>query len=248
MAKIDAIKTQKNFLPQPLTIEDVTLAAPIKISEEQVNEQGIQINWQYVSYDDYALHIRFRIPLGLITDYQIDGRSSFTKTEQRMRDFAADQISELGIPTQAHQRIKLNHTNFGSTADVDCVFFLEEEKLQFIDPAIRAGIEYEPGSWSIRAPRAFVLNTKLPREYITPGGRNTDQKIDDFGRYILSVLPWQVQWLIEWSLFVDAQDDGDDIVFIFYPPTLSGFTHEEPSLWPAEIMLLYQYTLHPQIL
>ena len=247
MAKNNALKPSGNG-PQPLTIEDVTLAAPIKITEEQVNELGIQINWHYVSYDDYALHIRFRVPLGLITDYQIDGRSTFKKTEQRMREFAEDKICELGIPNTAHRRNELNHTHFGSTADVDCVFFLEEEKLQFIDPAIRAGIEYEPGSWSVRAPRAFVLNTKLPREYITPGGRNTDQKIDDFGRYVLSVLPWQVQWLIEWSLFVDAQDYDDDIIFIFYPPTLSGFTHEEPSLWPAEIMLLYQYTLHPQIL
>ena len=87
MAKNNALKPSRNG-PQPLNIEDVTLAPPIKLTEEQVKKPGIQINWHYVSYDDYALHIRFRIPLGLITDYQIDGRSSFTKTEQRMREFA----------------------------------------------------------------------------------------------------------------------------------------------------------------
>ena len=44
MAKNNALNQSGNG-PQPLTIEDVTLAPPIKLTEEQVNKLGIQINW-----------------------------------------------------------------------------------------------------------------------------------------------------------------------------------------------------------
>lgn len=230
-----------------LTIPGLELAAPIRLSHQILKDQNIRVIWHDVSYKDYAIDVTFRVNLGLIADYDFDEEFNFQDVENILTDFAEDKLVEIGIPTPAHHSVNLMHTEMESYVDIDCRLFIESNDLKYIDPEIRMQVQYTTDEWCVIVGHDFVLNAILPSPYTSVSGAPDEEKITNFRKYIQSIIPWHMQWLTNYTFFIEDHEDGTNIIFNFLPLDLEEFHYEEPTRWPHSDLLLYEYTVHPQI-
>lgn len=223
------------------------LASPIKLSKSLLDEHEIEILQQVTDYDDFGLYVDFRSSVGLMSDIMEEVGLSYYETSQLVLEMIKDRFNEVGIPAEALQDIRFVDNDMGSWVELKCRFFLEPKKFLSIDPNIAKIVNFYLDELCAEAKLVDVLNAKLPADSAWDPDDTDDEKINHFAWYLRTALPWEAQWLLNYSFVVDYLVRGDEVAFQYQPTFADEFSYRSDYDIDTAGLLIFEYAVYPAV-
>jgi hypothetical protein len=241
---MSALPVSKN---STLNIGDYTLAPAIKLSREVLEKNEIEVTYHMPDHEDYSIVVEFRTPVGIIAELMAECNITRAEAQELIIESVNDRFSTIGIPQTALRDLRLIDTVNGSWVEVDCRFFLETKTVLTIDPGIAKIVTFYMDELFAEAKLEDVLKAQLPQDYASSNVDSDETRVYRFAQYLKRAFPWQGQWLLHYTFYMDYQFYEDKVIFRYDPMHAEAFRYMEDYCGDASALLIYDYPVYPAI-